>query len=295
VFGRRLRVTNLDKELFPGRDGEPPVTKRELLAYTARIAPVVVPYLRGRAVNLHRFPDGAASKGFWHKALPDHAPSWLPRWENPDADPGETRTYLVVDEPAALLWAAGFGGLEWHPWTSRTAAPDSPTYALFDIDPGEQTSWADVLALARLHRAAFEHLRVRAYPKVTGRRGIQVWVPIATGPSFEETREWVERVSRTVGAVAPEVVSWEWQTGKRRGRARLDYTQNAVNKTLVAPYSPRPAAGAPVSTPVEWDELDDPDLRPDGFTIRTILDRLERQGDLFRGALLQDQPLPHLH
>ncbi len=295
VFGRRLRVTNLDKELFPGRDGERPVTKRELLAYTARIAPVVVPYLRGRALNLHRFPDGATSEGFWHKALPDRAPAWLQRRANPDADPGEAQTYLVVDEPAALVWAAGFGGLEWHPWTSRTEAPDSPTYALFDIDPGEQTSWEDVLALARLHRAAFEHLRVRAYPKVTGRRGIQVWVPIATGPTFEDTREWVERVSRTVGAVAPEVVSWEWQTSKRRGRARLDYTQNAVNKTLVAPYSPRPAPGAPVSAPIEWDELDDPDLRPDGFTIRTILDRLERKGDLFRGALLHDQPLPALH
>jgi bifunctional non-homologous end joining protein LigD len=294
VFGRRLRVTNLDKQLFPSQDGEPPVTKRELLAYTARIAPVVLPYVRGRALNLHRFPDGAASKGFWHKEVPAHAPVWLPRWDNPDADPGETRTYLVVDEPAALVWAAGYGGLEWHAWTSLTQAPHLPTYALFDIDPGETTSWQDVLALARLHRTAFEHLRVRAYPKVTGRRGIQVWVPIRRGPTFDETRAWVERVSRTVGAVMPESVSWKWRTSERSGLARLDYTQNAVNKTLVTPYSPRPAPGAPVSAPIEWDELDDPDLRPDGFTIRTILDRIERKGDLFRGVLLNDQVLPVL-
>ncbi|HEU5144093.1 MAG TPA: ATP-dependent DNA ligase, partial [Dermatophilaceae bacterium] len=116
----------------------------------------------------------------------------------------------------------------------------------------------------------------------------------ARGPSFDETREWAERVSRTVGAVLPELVSWKWQKSERRGLARLDYTQNAGNKTLVAPYSPRACAGATVSAPIEWDELDDPDLRPDGFTIRTILDRLEHRGDLFRGVLAQDQPLPVL-
>ena len=294
VFGRRLRLTNLDKVLFPARHGQAPVTKRELLAYTARIAPVVGPYLRGRALNLHRFPDGAGSKGFWHKEIPEHAPTWLHRWDNPAAQADEARTYLVVDEPAALVWAAGFGGLEWHPWTSPTDAPDRPSYALFDIDPGEGTSWDDVLALARLHRTAFEHLGLRAYPKVTGRRGVQVWVPIAAGPTFAETRAWVERVSRTVGAVMPEAVSWKWRTHERGGLARLDYTQNAVNKTLVAPYSPRPAPGAPVSAPISWDELDDPDLRPDGFTIRSILDRLEAKGDLFRGALVLDQALPTL-
>ncbi|MGH3444809.1 MAG: non-homologous end-joining DNA ligase [Nocardioidaceae bacterium] len=292
VHGRELRVTNLDKVLFPACEGEEPVTKRELLAYTARIAPIVHPYLEGRAVNLHRYPDGAGRPGFWHKELPDHAPDWLPRWENPLADPGETTTYLVADEPAALVWAANFGALEWHPWTSRTSHPECPTYALFDIDPGEQTSWEEVLALARLHRTAFERLGIRAQPKVTGRRGIQIWVPIETGPTFEDTRRWVEGVSRTIGKVVPELVSWKWEKKARRGRARLDYTQNAINKTLVAPYSPRPAAGAPVSMPIGWHELDDPQLWPDRWTIRTALDRLAEVGDRFRGVLVQDQSLP---
>ncbi len=292
VFGRRLKVTNLDKVLFPGRDGEEPVTKRELLAYAARIAPVALPYLRGRALNLHRYPDGAQAKGFWHKEVPDHAPAWLPRWDNPLADPHETRTYLVADEPAALLWATNFGGLEWHPWTSRTDAPDCPTYVMFDLDPGERTSWEDVLTLARLHRTAFEKLGVRAQPKVTGRRGLQIWVPIRPGPSFDDTRAWAEQVSRTVGKVAPELISWKWQKKERGGLARLDYTQNAINKTLVAPYSPRPAAGAPVSVPIGWHELEDPELRPDRWTVRTVLDRLEEVGDPFRGMLVLDQDLP---
>ncbi|WP_408898860.1 DNA polymerase ligase N-terminal domain-containing protein [Nocardioides sp. R1-1] len=291
VFGRSLKVTNLDKVLFPG---DPPVTKRELLAYTARIAPVALPYLRGRALNLHRYPDGADAKGFWHKQRPDHAPEWLGAWDNPDADPGETTTYVVADEPAALVWAANFGALEWHPWTSLTSAPNEPTYALVDLDPGESTTWEELLTLARLHRTALDHLGVTARPKVTGRRGIQIWIPVVAGYTFDDTRAWVEQLSRTVGKVVPELVSWKWEVKARGGRARLDYTQNAINKTLVAPYSPRPAADAPVSVPLGWSELDDPDLRPDRWTIRTVLDRLARRGDPFQALLGSAQELPEI-
>jgi bifunctional non-homologous end joining protein LigD len=292
VFGRALRLTNLDKVLFPARPGEAPVTKRELIRYTAQIAPVALPYLTHRPLNMHRFPGGADTKGFWHKQLPDHAPGWLPRWHDPHAEPGKTSTYLVVDEPAALVWAANFGALEWHAWTARTDHPDQPTYALIDIDPGPETSWDEVLVLARLHRTALDHLGVRGQPKVTGRRGIQIWIPIAPGPSFEETRSWTEQLSRAVGAAVPELVSWAWNVRERGGRARLDYTQNVINKTLVAPYSPRAAAGAPVSAPIDWDELDDPSLRPDGFTIRDIPARLAERGDPFRQVLTTPQVLP---
>jgi bifunctional non-homologous end joining protein LigD len=291
VFGRSIKVTNLDKVLFPG---DPPVTKRELLAYAVRIAPVALPYLEGRPLNLHRYPDGAEKKGFWHKQRPQHAPTWLGAWDNAEADEGETTTYVVVDEPAALVWAANFGALEWHPWTSRTDDPHEPTYALIDLDPGDRTGWDDLLTLAGLHRTALDHLGLTARAKVTGRRGLQVWIPIASGYSFDDTRAWVERLSRTVGKVVPELVSWKWEVKARKGLARLDYTQNAINKTLVAPYSPRPAAGAPVSVPITWDELDDPDLRPDRWTIRTVLDRLAEKGDPFRVLLGVDQELPDL-
>jgi bifunctional non-homologous end joining protein LigD len=294
VYGRALKVTNLDKELFPGRDGEPPITKRELLRYAACIAPTALPYLAGRATNLRRHPNGAQTRGFWHKQRPEHAPAWVGAWDNPDADEGETHTYVVVDEPAAVVWAANFGALEWHAWTSRTDRPQQPTYALIDIDPGSKTSWDEVRTLARLHRTAFEHLGIEARPKVTGRRGIQIWVPIRRGPSFDETRAWVEKLSRTVGAVQPDLVSWAWEVKARGGRARLDFTQNAVNKTLVAPYSPRAAPGAPVSAPITWEELDDPALRPDGFTVRSVLHRIEERGDLFAPVLESAQALPRL-
>ena len=149
-----------------------------------------------------------------------------------------------------------------------------------------------MLVLARLHRTALDHLGVRGQPKVTGRRGIQIWIPIAPGPSSAETTAWVEQVSRAVGEVVPELVSWKWELRDRSGHARLDYTQNAGHKTLVAPYSPRPSAGAPVSAPIDWDELDDPSLRPDGFTIRTIFGRLAERGDPFRPVLDDPQVLP---
>jgi len=294
VYGRQLKLTNLDKELFGGRDDEPGLTKRELISYSARIAPVILPYVAGRPLNMNRFPGGATKPGFWNKQLPDHAPDWVPRWVNPDAKEGRTTTYLVVDEPAALIWAANFGALEWHAWTSTTADPRHPTYALIDIDPGPSTSWDDVLVLARLHRTALEHVGVKGQPKVTGRRGIQIWIPVVAGLDFADTRVWVEELSKAIGSVVPDLVSWKWDVQAREGLARLDYTQNVHNKTLVSPYSPRPAPGAPVSAPIAWDELDDPDLRPDGFTVRTVLDRIDRVGDLFRPALGPPQELPPL-
>ena len=149
--------------------------------------------------------------------------------------------------------------------------------------------------LARLHRTALDQLGVRAQPKVTGRRGLQVWVPIARGPSFTEPRSWAEQLShaRRHGGARP----GQLDVGGRPpgGQARLDYTQDAVSKTLVAPYSPRAApGGAPVSVPIDWDGLDDADLRADGFLLRDILQRLRERGDLFAPALQQDQALPDL-
>jgi bifunctional non-homologous end joining protein LigD len=151
-----------------------------------------------------------------------------------------------------------------------------------------------VLVLARLHRTALEHIKVKAGVKVTGQRGIQIWIPVERGLSYEDTRGWVEQLSKTIGAVVPDLVSWKWDVRDRGGLARLDYTQNVSNKTLVAPYSPRPAAGAPVSAPITWDELDDPSLRPDKFTIRTVLDRIAERGDLFGVVLGAGQSLPPL-
>jgi bifunctional non-homologous end joining protein LigD len=204
----------------------------------------------------------------------------------------DANDHLVADRVATLCWLGNQAAFEVHAWTSVRDDPWRPTFALIDIDPGPKTTWEETLTLARLYRTALEHLGVRGFPKTSGRRGLQVWIPIAVGPSFEETRHWVEQLSHVVGQVVPELVSWTWEKRERRGLARLDYTQNAHNKTLVAPYSVRAADGAPVSMPIDWDELDDPDLRSDRWTIRDAPDRVADVGDLMAEARRLRQTLP---
>ncbi len=166
-----LKLTNLDKVLFPGRGPTPAFTKRDLIRHNATVAPVMLPYMAERPVNMHRYPNGVDQPGFWHKAIPTHAPDWVRRWRNPHADPGETQDYAVLDSPAALAWAANYGAVELHPWTSTVRDTAHPTWALFDIDPGTDSTFDDVVVLARLHRTALEHLGVRAASEGDGEAG----------------------------------------------------------------------------------------------------------------------------
>jgi bifunctional non-homologous end joining protein LigD len=293
IGGQAVRLTNLDKVLFPaGADDGGPVTKRDLVRYYVTVADVLVPHLRHHGLTLQRFPNGVEQKGFWQKDLPSHTPPWISRRQLTDSE--GTKQYVVVDRVATLAWLSQEAAIELHPWTATIEAPDRPRFALIDIDPGEATTWDEVLVLARLFRAALEHLGVIGLPKTTGKRGLQIWVPIADRYSFEQTRDWVEGISRAVAQMVPDLVSWAWTKRDRRGRARLDYTQNAPIKTLVAPYSVRPAPGAPVSTPIRWDELEDPDLRPDRWTVRSLPARLGEVGDLFAEAVSLRQDLPPL-
>jgi bifunctional non-homologous end joining protein LigD len=297
VGGRELKVTNLDKVIFAGRDDDPePVTKRDLIRYFALIAPAMLPHLEDRPLNLHRYPNGAAKPGFWQKSIPaGQAPPWMRIWH--ETGVGEERTandHVIADQVATLCWLGNLTAFEIHGWTSKLPETWRPTFALIDIDPGPKTTWDEIVTLARLYRTALDHLKVRAYPKVTGRRGIQAWIPIAPKYDYHETSAWVEGVSRAVGAIVPDLVSWEWSVANRKGLARLDYTQNASIKTLVAPYAVRPAPGAPVSAPIAWDELDDPKLRADRWTIRTLIPRIIEKGDLFAGAITDQQDLPKL-
>jgi bifunctional non-homologous end joining protein LigD len=298
VGGQDLKLTNLDKVLFPPLEGsgEEPITKRELIRYFARISPTMLPHLRDRALNLNRFPNGVGGPSFWQKDLPESTPGWLNRWVETGVEEREDRkpnTHLLADRVGTLAWLGNQAAFEVHAWTSKIDDPWNPTFALVDIDPGDKTSWEETVTLARLYRTAFDHLGVRAYPKLTGKRGIQAWIPIVAGKySYSDTSAWVEKVSRAVGQLVPELISWEWAKAARKGRARLDYTQNASIKTLVAPYAVRPAAGAPVSAPITWDELDDPDLRPNRWTIRNVVERVAERGDLFAAAQTDPQELP---
>jgi bifunctional non-homologous end joining protein LigD len=308
VGGFELKLTNLDKVIFKPKAGDPepdgrqprkgdlpaPVTKRELIRYFARVAPTMLPHLEERPLNLHRYPNGPDAPGFWQKDIPGTAPSWLRRWKEVGVEAREANEHLVADRVGSLCWLGNQTAFEVHAWTSRLEDPMTPTFALIDIDPGTRTTWDETVTLAKLYRTALEHLGVRGYAKTTGKRGLQVWIPIERKYSFRETSDWVEKLSRAIGGTVPDLVSWEWAKASRGGKARLDYTQNTYIKTLVAPYSVRPADGAPVSAPIRWDELDDPALRSDRWTIRTIVERVEQVGDLFEGAQTDLQELPSI-
>ena len=290
VGGHTVKLTNLDKVLWP----VPGYTKRDLVRYDVTIAPLILPYLRERPLNTDRWPDGVTGHHFWQKQIPAHAPDWVARWDYPEAGKDQSHTYVVADRVATMAWLANQAVIDLHPWTSRLPDYTHPTYALIDIDPGERTTWDEVLVLARLYRAALTHLGVRGYPKTTGKRGIQVWVPVRGGYTWDQTRDWVEGISRAVGAAVPDLVSWDWAKSDRGGKARLDYTQNTPIKTLVAPYAVRPVASAGVSAPITWDELEDDTLRPDRWDLRSMPARVAAVGDLFAGALVFDQELPKL-
>jgi bifunctional non-homologous end joining protein LigD len=285
IAGRRLALTNLDKVLWPA-DG---ITKRDMIAYYVRMAPYMLPYLRGRPLSMQVFPDGIDGKSFWRKDKPSHAPAWIDAWTYHGE---KTKTYIVVNEVATLAWVANAGVIDLHPWHSSIDAPNDPDWAVFDLDPFEPATFQDVVDIARLVKAALDHYGMHGVAKTSGQTGLQIYVPIRRGPDYAAVRHWVEEVGRAIDQAAPGRVSWEWAVARRTGRIRIDYTQNIINKTLAAPYSLRPAPGAPVSTPITWDELGDPELRPDRWNIETIAQRVAAVGDLFAPVLDADQDLP---
>ena len=255
-------------------------------------------HLKDRPLNLQRFPNGAGSLGFWQKDIPDTAPKWLTRWRETGVDGRTDRDandHLIADRAAALCWLGNQASFEIHAWTGRLPDPWQPAFAYIDIDPGEKTTLEETLVLARLYRTALGHLGVRGLSRrrpasAASRSGSRS--SRSTASSRPASGSSASR--KAVGSTVPELVSWEWAKGARKGKARLDYTQNASIKTLVAPYAVRPAAGAPVSAPITWDELDDKDLRPDRWTIRTIVDRVAERGDLFAAAQTDAQELPEV-
>ncbi len=287
VDGRRVRVSHLNKVMWPD-DG---FTKRDLIAHYIRVAPVLLPYLHDRPLSMQMFPDGIDGNHFWRKDKPSHAPDWIESWTYHGE---KTKEYIVVNNLPTLIWVANAASIDLHPWHSRTDAPTQPDWAVFDLDPAEGATFENVVTLARLTGVALDHYGLHSVLKTTGQTGLQIYVPIRRGPDYAVVRNWVEGVSRAIGRIVPELVSWEWSVKARTGRVRMDYTQNIINKTLNAPYTVRAAPRAPVSAPITWAELDDPALRPDRWTVRTIGERLEEAGDLFAGALAGDQDLPPL-
>lgn len=288
IGGQTVHVTNLDKVLFP----EDKLTKRDLIRFYCGIAPLLLPYLKDRPLSMNPHPDGIHGKSYWVKDKPGYAPNWIKTFEYRDEK--DLKHWILVNDVATLAWVANHAVIDLHPWYSRADRPTYPDWAVVDLDPAQGATFADVVMVAKVVKAGLDHLGLTGFAKTTGKRGIHIYIPVERRYTFEETRRFTEKLARMIGQVLPDKITDEWSKARRTGKIRIDYTQNVINKTLAGPYSVRPEVGAPVSTPITWDQLDDPTLRPNGWTMKNIHQRIKEKGDLFRGALELRQRLPKL-
>jgi bifunctional non-homologous end joining protein LigD len=289
VGRRRVRLTSPDKLLFPG-DG---VTKRDLADYYAEIGPTLVPHLRDRPFTLKRYPYGIRGQPYFAKQAPKGKPSWVPTrqfrtW--PREGGSRLVDFALVNEPAAAVWMVQMNCIDMNAWYSRVDKPDRPDVVLFDLDPPEsRNGFAQAIQVAHLIHEALERLELRSYVKTSGADGIHVLLPITRRSTYKDTYEFAELVSRGVEAENPGLATTEWLKKKRRG-VLVDHRQNGHGKTIASVYSVRPKPGAPVSTPLRWEELG-PKVRPRDFGMREALARVEKHGDLFEPVLRGGQAL----
>ena len=285
---RDVTVTNAAKIFWP----ESGLTKGDLIAYYRAVAPVLLPHLRDRPLVMKPFPNGITGRFFYRQTLPKTAPAWLPRWAHvpqTDATPNQMPLANSLD---ALIWLANQAVIEMHPWLSRIDAPQQPDYAVFDLDVLDAALFPRALEAALLVREAVAAQGLDAFPKTTGGDGVHIYVPIRRGPSFEQTRASALVIAESLQAAHPDLIATDSAIAGRETLVLVDYAQNALGKTTVAPYSVRPRPGAPVSMPLTWDEVAAMDLRPADFTIRTVPARLAERGDLFAPVLHGTATLP---
>jgi bifunctional non-homologous end joining protein LigD len=283
VEKRKLRLTNLSKVLWPD-DG---ITKADFINYLAQVSPYILPHLKDRPMVFTRYPDGIYGKAFYQKNIPEYAPEWLETFET-ISDEDKIIRYAVINDKESLLWAANQASIELHPWLSRKGAPDCPDFAVFDFDPMENTDFEDARELALALKKLLDLQGLKGFAKTSGATGLQVYIPLEPVYTYEDVRIFTGFFCRVLEKTFPEKATTVRSVDKREGKVYLDYLQNIKGKTIIAPYSPRPRKGAPVSCPVTWEELEE-GVTPDMFHIKNMSERLRQKGDLFSGVLTQRQ------
>jgi len=291
----RVKLSNLDKLFWPasaGHEGE--ITKGDLVAYYREVAPVLVPHLRGRPFTMRRYPDGAYGKAFFQKDAPSHMPDWIPRFrvQVSTRDPRSQRRWIeapLVNEPDALVWMANMGCIDMNAWYSRVDKPARPDFVLFDLDPAAGSGFAEAVEVARLVKQAMDVLGLACFAKTSGADGMHVLVPVERRYTYEDTREFAGIVAGALAQTHRGLVTTAWAKSKRHG-VLIDANQNGEGKTIASVYSVRPHPGAPVSTPLRWDEVRE-GLDPNVFTMDAVRERIRKHGDLFEGVLKTRQRL----
>ena len=293
VEGRRLSLSNLDKVLYP-RAG---FTKGQVIDYYTRIAPAVLPHLRGRPLTLKRYPNGVEAGYFYEKQCPSHRPEWV-RSARVQMRGEKAIQFCLCDDLPTLVWLANLADLELHPSLAFAADVASPAILAFDLDPGEPATIVESAEVAVRLRAALTTLGLEAFPKTSGSKGMQVYVPLNTPTSYDATKPFARALAQVLERAEPDLVVSEMAKVRRKGKVFVDWSQNDEHKTTVGVYSLRARDQPTVSTPLTWEEVEavrvsrDPDELV--FTSADVLGRVARHGDLFAPVATLEQELPKL-
>jgi bifunctional non-homologous end joining protein LigD len=304
VDGRELKLTNLDKILYPAAG----FTKGEMIDYYAKVAPAIVPHLRGRALTLRRFPEGVddTEAAFFEKRCPKHRPEWVKTAAVVAGPRAGVIDFCVCEDLPTLVWMAQLASIELHPSLSRAEEPDRPTVLAFDLDPGPPADVVDCCRVALRLRELFDHFDVRCFPKTSGSKGLQVYVPLndpevtyeAEGDDGRGTKPFARAIAQLLEKQTPDLVVSKMKKVERKGKVFVDWSQNHRRKTTIAVYSLRARERPTVSTPVTWEEVEAAVESEDAdflvFEAGDVLKRIDEHGDLFAPVLGMKQKLPEL-
>ncbi|WP_338818139.1 Bifunctional non-homologous end joining protein LigD [Moorella thermoacetica] len=289
LLKRQLHLTNLDKVFWP--EG---LTKFDLIKYYVDMAPFLLPYLRDRPLVLKRYPDGITGEAFYQKECPAYAPDWVTTLPVYHADSSKTINYVLCNNEETLIWLANQGCIEVHAWLSRAGRLEYPDIAVMDLDPSAGATFKDVLDIALLVHQALKEFNLSGYPKTSGATGLHIFIPLEPRWTFHQVTAAMGYLARLVAGVYPRKATTERSIPKRKNRVYLDYLQNVRGRSMAFPYSLRPLPGAPVSTPLTWEEVKRGMFSPKDFNIHTTRERLQAYGDLYRGFLAQPNDLEPL-
>jgi len=294
VGGRRLKLTNLEKVLYPATG----FTKGQVIDYYARIAPVLAPHLAGKPLTLKRYPSGVDQEFFFEKNATKHRPGWVktaPIWSE-----GNQReiNYILANDLTTIVWLANLAAIELHPSLSLAQDIDCPRTMVFDLDPGPPANIVQCCQVAAWLRAIFEHFKLESFAKTSGSKGLQIYVPLNTKTSYDETKPFAHALARVLENEHRDLVVSDMKKAIRTGKVLVDWSQNDEHKTTISVYSLRARERPTVSTPVAWDEVERTLKKKDvsllAFEAQQVLQRVEKMGDLFAPLLKLKQKLPKL-
>jgi bifunctional non-homologous end joining protein LigD len=296
VEGRKLKLTNLEKVLYPAAG----FTKGQVVDFYVRIAPVLVPHLAGRPLTMKRYPEGvgADQEYFFEKNAPMHRPDWVktaPIWSESNH---RTIHFILANDLPTLVWIANLASIELHPSLSLAADIRTPTAIVFDLDPGPPANIVQCAQVGLWVRAIFDHFGLRSFPKTSGSKGLQIYIPLNTKTSYEQTKSFAHAVARLLEQEHPELVVSDMKKAVRTNKVFVDWSQNDEHKTTISVYSLRAREHPTVSTPLTWDEVERTLKKKDAgllvFEAKDVLARVEKMGDLFEPVLKLQQKLPQL-